>query len=178
MDACRRVNFGELPPTQAWRVDAVCQRFEAEWRAEREPRIEDFCPRPTNRNGPPSSASCWHWSWGVAGSWRRTRPARVPHSLPRSHRGDRSGLRAEAGRIFRRGCTSTLSPPATSDRRHCPPHRPLQAVAEDRGRGHGCRLHGRAGDSHPATSGPEDHQAWSGFRPGDRPLRGRARPWP
>jgi eukaryotic-like serine/threonine-protein kinase len=45
MDACRRVNFGELPPTQAWRVDAVCQRFEAEWRAEREPRIEDFLPQ-------------------------------------------------------------------------------------------------------------------------------------
>ena len=45
MDECRRVNFGELPPTQAWRVDAVCQRFEAEWRAEREPRIEDFLPQ-------------------------------------------------------------------------------------------------------------------------------------
>ena len=45
MDACRRVNFGELPPTQAWHVDAVCQRFEAEWRAEREPRIEDFLPQ-------------------------------------------------------------------------------------------------------------------------------------
>ena len=45
MDACRRVNFGGLPPTQAWRVDAVCQRFEAEWRAEREPRIEDFLPQ-------------------------------------------------------------------------------------------------------------------------------------
>src|SRR5271165_4237766 len=45
MDACRRVNFRELPPTQAWRVDAVCQRFEAEWRAEREPRIEDFLPQ-------------------------------------------------------------------------------------------------------------------------------------
>ena len=42
MVACRRVNFGELPPTQAWRVDAVCQRFEAEWRAGDQPRIEDF----------------------------------------------------------------------------------------------------------------------------------------
>ena len=66
MDACRRVNFGELPPTQAWRVDAVCQRFEAEWRAEREPRIEDFLPQADQPQRPPSSANCWHWSWSFA----------------------------------------------------------------------------------------------------------------
>jgi non-specific serine/threonine protein kinase/serine/threonine-protein kinase len=45
MNARRLDDFRGLPPTQAWRVDAVCQRFEAEWRAEREPRIEDFLPQ-------------------------------------------------------------------------------------------------------------------------------------
>jgi serine/threonine protein kinase/uncharacterized protein YebE (UPF0316 family) len=42
MDARRPDDFGGLPPTQAWRVDAVCQRFEAAWRSGLEPRIEDF----------------------------------------------------------------------------------------------------------------------------------------
>jgi serine/threonine protein kinase len=41
MNEGRRDDFGELPPTQARRVDAVCRRFEAEWRAGRDPRIED-----------------------------------------------------------------------------------------------------------------------------------------
>ena len=38
-------DFGGLATTQAWRVDAVCQRFEVEWRAGSEPRIEDFLPQ-------------------------------------------------------------------------------------------------------------------------------------
>jgi serine/threonine protein kinase/tetratricopeptide (TPR) repeat protein len=42
MDARRPDVFGGLPPTQACRVDGVCQRFEAEWRAGHGPRIEDF----------------------------------------------------------------------------------------------------------------------------------------
>jgi hypothetical protein len=42
MDEHRLVDFGGLPPTQAWRVDAACQRFEAEWRDGHEPRIEDL----------------------------------------------------------------------------------------------------------------------------------------
>jgi serine/threonine protein kinase/tetratricopeptide (TPR) repeat protein len=42
MNGRRLDDFRGLAPTAAWRVDAVCQRFEAEWRAEREPRIEDF----------------------------------------------------------------------------------------------------------------------------------------
>jgi serine/threonine protein kinase len=42
MDARRPDDFGALPPTHAWRVDAMCQRFESEWRAGHEPRIEIF----------------------------------------------------------------------------------------------------------------------------------------
>jgi serine/threonine protein kinase len=42
MDARQPDDFGGLPPTQAWRVDAICQRFEVEWRAGHEPRIEAF----------------------------------------------------------------------------------------------------------------------------------------
>src|SRR5262249_43317622 len=45
MNARRLDDIGGLATTHAWRVDAVCQRFEAEWRAEREPRIEDFLPQ-------------------------------------------------------------------------------------------------------------------------------------
>jgi serine/threonine protein kinase len=51
MDARRAGDFKGQSPTQAWRVDALCQRFEAEWRAGHQPRIEDFVaeadePRP------------------------------------------------------------------------------------------------------------------------------------
>ncbi len=42
MDARRWDDFGRLSPTQAWRVDAVCQRFEADLRDGYAPRIEDF----------------------------------------------------------------------------------------------------------------------------------------
>jgi serine/threonine protein kinase len=45
MAARRPDEFGGLPPTLAWRVDAVCQRFETGWRAGHEPRIEDFLSR-------------------------------------------------------------------------------------------------------------------------------------
>jgi hypothetical protein len=36
---CTR-DFGGLPPPQARRVDALCRRFEADWRADKDPRIE------------------------------------------------------------------------------------------------------------------------------------------
>src|SRR5271165_403555 len=42
MDARCLDDFGRLSPTQAWRVDAVCQRFEAELRDGYAPRVEDF----------------------------------------------------------------------------------------------------------------------------------------
>ena len=42
MGARRPDDFGALAPTRAYRVDAVCRRFEAEWRDGSEPRIEDF----------------------------------------------------------------------------------------------------------------------------------------
>ena len=42
MHALRPYDFGGLSPTQAWRVDAVCQLFEAELRDGYSPRIEDF----------------------------------------------------------------------------------------------------------------------------------------
>ena len=42
MHALRPNDFGKLSPTQAWRVDAVCQRFEADLRDGYAPRIEDF----------------------------------------------------------------------------------------------------------------------------------------
>jgi tRNA A-37 threonylcarbamoyl transferase component Bud32 len=35
-------NFRDLPPSQARRVDELCRRFEADWRAGRGPRIEDY----------------------------------------------------------------------------------------------------------------------------------------
>jgi serine/threonine protein kinase len=35
-------DFGRLTPSQARRVDALCRRFEVEWRSGREPRIEDY----------------------------------------------------------------------------------------------------------------------------------------
>jgi serine/threonine protein kinase/WD40 repeat protein len=38
----RPVDFAGLPPTQAWRVDAVCRRFEAKWRDGHDPRVDDF----------------------------------------------------------------------------------------------------------------------------------------
>jgi serine/threonine protein kinase/formylglycine-generating enzyme required for sulfatase activity len=42
MDEGLTCDFGGLAPSQALRVDARCRRFEAEWRAGRVPRIEDF----------------------------------------------------------------------------------------------------------------------------------------
>ena len=45
MDGYRPDHFGGLPPTHAYRVDAVCRRFEAEWRGGGEPRIEDYLAR-------------------------------------------------------------------------------------------------------------------------------------
>jgi serine/threonine protein kinase/tetratricopeptide (TPR) repeat protein len=42
MNVRRAFDFRGLPPTQAWRVDALCQRFEAEWRAGHELRIEEY----------------------------------------------------------------------------------------------------------------------------------------
>src|SRR5262245_49292591 len=45
MDGCRPDHFRGLPPTQAYRVDAECRRFEAEWRGGCAPRIEDFLAR-------------------------------------------------------------------------------------------------------------------------------------
>jgi serine/threonine protein kinase len=53
MEARRLDDFGVLPPTQACRVDAVCQRFEAEWRAGTEPRLEDFL----SQAAPPQQAA-------------------------------------------------------------------------------------------------------------------------
>jgi serine/threonine protein kinase len=41
MDTRRPHDFGRLSPTQAWRVDAVCLRFEAELRDGYAPRIEE-----------------------------------------------------------------------------------------------------------------------------------------
>jgi serine/threonine protein kinase len=45
MDECQLDLFGGLPPTQAYRVDAACRRFEAELRDGSEPRIEDYLAR-------------------------------------------------------------------------------------------------------------------------------------
>ena len=58
-------------------------------------------------------------------------------------------------------------------------HRPLQAAPGDRRRGHGRRLHGRAGKARPPPGRAQDHQARHGLRarssPGSRPS---ARHWP
>ena len=40
MDAHRADHFGGLAPTQAYRVDAVCRRFEADWRIDDGTRAE------------------------------------------------------------------------------------------------------------------------------------------
>src|SRR5262245_6770028 len=42
MESDRREDFEELSASQARRVDALCHRFESDWRAERGPLIEDY----------------------------------------------------------------------------------------------------------------------------------------
>jgi hypothetical protein len=42
MDEGRSTDFGKLPPSHARHVDDLCRRFEAEWRAGRPARIEDY----------------------------------------------------------------------------------------------------------------------------------------
>ena len=80
------------------------------------------------------------------------------------------------GAVWRWWYSQPRSPPSTSPSPRSPArsHRPLQAAAADRRRGHGRRLHGRADRAGQAAGGAEDHQAGHGHPAGDRPLRGRA----
>ena len=102
--------------------------------------------------------------------------------------GDDAELRDQVERLARRPATeagSFLESPARSIAANQPRlilsakrpgthHRPLQAAAADRRRGHGRRLHGRADRAGPADGRAQDHQAGHGHAAGDRPLRGRA----
>ena len=108
----------------------------------------------------------------VDGVVERPRPGRP---LPRDLGGrPRTGsLRERPVRARRPGCGGSTVDPANHRRsRHA--HRSLQAAPEDRRRGHGRRLHGRAGKARPSQGRSQDHQAGDGYRPGDRALRGRA----
>ena len=75
---------GNRWPSLGGRLEAVCDRFEAAWKAGRRPRIEDHLGASARaRCGPPSSASCWCWSWPTvagpaSGRRRRNTASRFP----------------------------------------------------------------------------------------------------
>ena len=97
--------------------------------------------------------------------------------------GEGAGRRTGSGFIRRRiPCPATgvrSSSALTGARASCRAGSPrsvdrlVQAAPEDRRRGHGRRLHGRAGGTRPTPGRAQDHQAGHGFGTGHRPVRGR-----
>src|SRR5262249_8959916 len=79
MDECRPDHFGGLPPTQAYRVDAACRRFESEWQGGCEPRIEAFRAGPA----PPQRAALFRELLALEVELRRDRGERPD---PREYR--------------------------------------------------------------------------------------------
>ena len=73
-----------LSPSQITRVEEVCDRFEAAWKAGLRPRIEDYL----GETADPGSArccgtSCWCWSWPtVAPQGERPTPEEEPKAVP------------------------------------------------------------------------------------------------
>ena len=164
MHPLRPDNFGGLSPTQAWRVDAVCGRFEADLRDGYAPRIEDFVAQAD----PLQRVALLRELIALDVELRRDRGERPDALEYRARFPDHdTGIAA----IFDR----SRPPPSSEDRapRISWPHnlslesrlarRPLQALAKDRRRGDGRCVHGRTRESYPATSGPEDHQVLLGF---------------
>ncbi len=95
-------DFGGLATTQAWRVDAVCQRFEVEWRAGSEPRIEDFLPQADQ----PQRAALFRELLALELELRRDRGERLD---PREYRTRFPGHTAAIEAVF------GLEPAASSD---------------------------------------------------------------
>ena len=57
---------GNRSPSLGGRVEELCDRFEAAWKAGRRPPIEDYLgevPEPVRRG---VIARCWSWSWPIA----------------------------------------------------------------------------------------------------------------
>jgi serine/threonine protein kinase len=94
MDARHPDDFGRLPPTQAWRVDAACQRFEGEWRAGHEPRIEDVLAEAE----PPYRAALFRELLALELELRRGRGERPD---PREYRTRLPGQTAVIETVFR-----------------------------------------------------------------------------
>jgi serine/threonine protein kinase len=123
MDECRPDDFGVLPPTQAYRVDAVCRRFESEWRGGGEPRIEDFLARAD----PPQRAALFRELLALEVELRRDRGERPD---PREYR-DRFPQQADAiGAVI--GPESPISIGGGSSPTDVSAPRPLNGVSPSR----------------------------------------------
>ncbi len=57
---------GNRSPSLGGRVEAVCDRFEAAWKAGRRPPIEDYLGEVPEAARRRYCARCWCWSWPIA----------------------------------------------------------------------------------------------------------------
>ena len=68
-------NLGGLYLDLARRIDAICRRFEADWRDGGRPPIDDYLAEVPTRAGRHSGPSWWPWNTSCA------RPRRRSHDL-------------------------------------------------------------------------------------------------
>jgi serine/threonine protein kinase/tetratricopeptide (TPR) repeat protein len=123
MDECRPDHFGGLPPTQAYRVDAMCRCFESEWRVGGEPRIEDFLVRAA----PPQRAALFRELLALEVELRRDRGERPD---PREYRARFPDRAAAIGAVI--GPESPTSTGGGSGPTDVSAPRPLNGVSPSR----------------------------------------------
>ena len=163
----RPVDPGSLPPTVVDRIDRVCDRFEAAWRAGRRPRIEDYLGEAA---GPERSALLRELLLAELECRRRRRRAAgsagVPGPVPGGRRPGRRGVRRHGGHGPR------ARPPAAAGRG--PGRQRPQPALRHPGGADGLRHPGRPDRRHERL-GPGQGQAAGPDPPGPaRPDGGRA----
>jgi serine/threonine protein kinase/tetratricopeptide (TPR) repeat protein len=123
MRECRPDPFGGLPPTQAYRVDAACRQFEADWRGGGEPRIEEVLARAD----PPQRAALFRELLALEAELRRDRGE---HPDPHEYRARFPQHAAAIGAVI--GPESATSTGGESRPTEVPALRPLAGASPAR----------------------------------------------